>query len=105
MVRSVTKWDHSPMIGGIAVNMRFQPGRDRRRLARAMRDVLTTFLTLGGFEAQVNVLDAATLADAHAHPERHADLVVRVAGYSDYFVMLSPEMQAEVMARTELELQ
>jgi len=102
MVRSVTKWDHSPMIGGIAVNMRFQPGRDRRRLAGAIRNVLTPFLKLGGFEAQVNVVDAATLADAQERPELHGDLVVRVAGYSDYFVKLSPEMQAEVMARTEL---
>ncbi|MBM3494176.1 MAG: hypothetical protein FJX72_07635, partial [Armatimonadetes bacterium] len=102
MVRSVTKWNHAPMIGGIAVNMRFQPQPDYAALARTIRPVLETFLKLGGFEAQVNVVGAETLRDAQAHPERHRDLVVRIAGYSDYFVGLSAEMQAEVIARSEL---
>ncbi len=102
MVRSVTRWNHAPMIGGIAVNMRFQPGSDPQALARTIRPVLETFLKLGGFEAQVNVVGADTLRDAQAHPERYRDLVVRIAGYSDYFVGLSPEMQAEVIARSEL---
>ncbi|NLI00570.1 MAG: hypothetical protein GX446_13880 [Chthonomonadales bacterium] len=102
MVRSVTKWNHAPMIGGIAVNMRFQPRPDPDELAATMRPVLETFLKLGGFEAQVNVVGADILRDAQAHPERHRDLVVRIAGYSDYFVGLSPEMQAEVIARAEL---
>jgi pyruvate-formate lyase len=104
MVRSVTKWDHAPMIGGIAVNMRFSPGRDPDDLVEPMRAVLETYMRLGGFEAQVNVVDAATLRDAQEHPERHRDLVVRIAGYSDYFVGLSPEMQVEVIARSELAL-
>jgi len=102
-VRSATKWDHSPMIGGVAVNLRFHPD-DPERLAVPMQQTLETFLRLGGFEAQVNVVSAETLRDAQAHPERHRGLVVRVAGYSDYFVGLAPNMQAEVIARTELEI-
>jgi formate C-acetyltransferase len=102
MVRSVTRWNHAPMIGGIAVNMRFQPQKDRSRLASTIRPVLEAFLRLGGFEAQVNVVGRDVLLDAQAHPERHRDLVVRIAGYSDYFVGLSSEMQAEVIARSEL---
>ncbi|MHB0938980.1 MAG: pyruvate formate lyase family protein [Armatimonadota bacterium] len=102
-VRSATKWDHSPMIGGIAVNLRFHPD-DPERLAAPLQQTLETFLRLGGFEAQVNVVSAETLRDAQAHPERHRGLVVRVAGYSDYFVGLAPNMQAEVIARTELEI-
>jgi len=103
-IRSVTKWDHTPMIGGIAVNLRFQPADNPRTLAASMQPLLETFLTLGGFEAQVNVVDAATLRAAQRHPEHYRDLVVRVAGYSDYFVSLSPEMQAEVMLRSEMEI-
>ncbi len=103
-IRSVTKWDHAPMIGGIAVNMRFQPTRDPDDLATPLRHMLETFLQLGGFEAQVNVVGSATLKSAQADPERYHDLVVRVAGYSDYFVGLSPEMQAQVIARAEMEL-
>ena len=99
-IRSVTTWDHAPMLGGIAVNMRFQPGCS----PDALRHTLETFLRLGGFEAQVNVVDAARLRDAQADPDAHRDLVVRIAGYSDYFVGLSAEMQAEVIARTEIDL-
>ncbi|MHB9024054.1 MAG: pyruvate formate lyase family protein [Armatimonadota bacterium] len=103
-VCSTTKWDHAPMIGGIAVNMRFRPAHAPDELAAPLRHVLETFLKLGGFEAQVNVVSVDTLRDAQAHPEQYRDLVVRVAGYSDYFVNLSPAMQAEVIARTELEI-
>ncbi len=99
-IRSVTKWDHAPMLGGIAVNMRFTPGT----APAALHGMLESFLRLGGFEAQVNVVAPATLRDAQLHPAHHRDLVVRVAGYSDYFVGLSPEMQAEVMLRAEMGL-
>jgi formate C-acetyltransferase len=47
------------------------------------------------------VVNADILRDAQTHPERYADLLVRVAGYSDYFVHLDPNMQAEVIERTE----
>jgi formate C-acetyltransferase len=103
-IRSVTKWNHAPMIGGIAVNMRFAPGNTPEALAAPLQGVLESFLRLGGFETQINVVDATTLRDAQAHPERHRDLVVRVAGYSDYFVGLSSEMQAEVIMRAEMGL-
>jgi formate C-acetyltransferase len=55
----------------------------------------------GGFEIQVNVVSNETLLAAQAHPEEYTDLVVRVAGYSDYFVKLSLKMQDEIIARTE----
>lgn len=103
MVRSSTSWSHCDMLGGIAVNMRFQRTGDPDALAAAMKPLIGAFCSMGGFEAQVNVVSPDVLRDAVAHPERHRDLVVRIAGYSDYFVGLSPQMQAEVMARTELE--
>ena len=67
----------------------------------ALRNLIETYLRRGGFEIQVNVVSADTLRDAQEHPENYPDLLVRVAGYSDYFVHLNPNMQAEVIARTE----
>ena len=55
----------------------------------------------GGIEAQINVVDRATLEDALVHPEDHKDLIVRIGGYSDYFARLNPALKAEVVARTE----
>lgn len=101
---SATKWDHRPHIGGIAVNLKLSPARDTRELARRLMDVVTTFLSRGGFEVQVNVVDRQTLLAARERPEDHRDLVVRIGGYSDYFVGLSPQMQDEIIARSEHEL-
>ena len=50
---------------------------------------------------QVNVVDRATLLDARKNPERHSDLIVRIGGYSDYFVRLKPELMQDVIDRTE----
>lgn len=66
-----------------------------------MRAVLETYLRRGGFEIQVNVVGREVLLDAREHPELYPDLLVRVAGYSDYFVHLNRNMQDEVIARTE----
>lgn len=101
-ILSTTSWDHSSMIGGLAYNMKFNrsllggpEGFDR------LQDLALTFLSRGGFETQINVVDAQVLKDAQAHPEQYRDLVVRIGGYTDYFTRLSPEMQAEVILRTE----
>ena len=59
------------------------------------------FMKAGNFEAQFNVVDQDTLLDAIEHPERHRTLLVRVAGYSDYFVDLSPIIQREILSRLE----
>ena len=62
---------------------------------------MSTFLSRGGFETQINVIDGAVLAKARRNPDEYRDLVVRIGGYTDYFTRLSPEMQDEVMMRTE----
>ncbi len=100
-VLSATKWDHTPHLGGIAVNLKFSRPRDDRVFAQRLIDVVETYLKRGGFEVQVNVVDRATLLAAQEHPEQYRDLVVRIGGYSDYFVGLSPEMQQEIIMRTE----
>ena len=62
--------------------------------------MIRTYLTEGGKQIQFNVVDHETLIDAKAHPEKHKDLIVRVAGYSAYFVQLNPNVQDELIART-----
>ncbi len=64
---------------------------------------MLTFLRRGGFETQINVIDAETLRKARRNPEQYRDLVVRIGGYCDYFARLSPEMQDEVILRTEFD--
>jgi pyruvate-formate lyase len=98
---SATRWDHTPHLGGIAVNLKFSRPRDADLFVARLLDVVETYLRLGGFEIQVNVVDKETLLAAQAHPEQYRDLVVRIGGYSDYFVGLSPEMQAEIIQRSE----
>ena len=97
-VISSTKWAHWPFIGGIAVNLRFAAMSEENLPKLAA--LLETYLDRGGFEVQVNTVDRAALADAQAHPERHADLVVRICGYSDYFTRIGKNMQDEVILRT-----
>ncbi len=68
-----------------------------------LRDLVTTFMTLGGQELQINVVDRATLRAAQGAPEAYEDLIVRVAGYSAYFTQLSRDVQDEIISRTEQE--
>jgi formate C-acetyltransferase len=103
-ILSTTSWDHSPLIGGAAYNMKFTRALFAESGARGrLRDLIVTFLRRGGFETQVNVVDAALLRAARQSPETYRDLVVRIGGYTDYFVRLSPQMQDEVILRTEFQ--
>jgi formate C-acetyltransferase len=70
---------------------------DLRKLASLIR----TYLEAGGKHVQFNVVDRATLLDAQLNPDEHRDLVVRIAGYSAYFVTLSRTVQDDIIARTE----
>ena len=70
---------------------------DLRKLAALIRG----YFDEGGHHVQFNIVDRAVLLDAMEHPEHHRNLIVRVAGYSDYFVLLSPEIQREILSRTE----
>jgi formate C-acetyltransferase len=87
---------------GYNVNLRFQRAmladpEGRRRLDAMLR----AYFLGGGQEMQINSADTAELRAAQAHPERYRDLVVRVAGFSAFFVNLSRDMQDEIIARTE----
>ncbi|MBI2857998.1 MAG: hypothetical protein HYX90_02870 [Chloroflexi bacterium] len=66
-----------------------------------LANLTQTFLTSGGTHIQYNILDRKVLLDARQHPELYKDLIVRVAGYSAYWVHLTPEVQDDIIARTE----
>jgi len=100
-ILSSTKWDHSKLIGGVAVNMKFSKSMLGDKSIDVMMSLIKTYIKRGGFEIQINVTDRELLEKARKNPEEHRDLVVRIGGYSDYFTKLSPEMQSEVMLRTE----
>jgi len=103
VINSVSKLPNKRMAGGQLLNMRFSPG------ALAGDDNLekfACFIEAGGekniFHNQFNIVDSKTLKEAKEHPEEHADLMVRVAGYCALFSTLMPEAQDAIIARTEL---
>ncbi|MGD0091218.1 MAG: pyruvate formate lyase family protein [Planctomycetota bacterium] len=101
-ILSTTSWDPAPLIGGAALNLKFNRALfDSPAAVHRLCDLIVTFLKRGGFETQINVVDQETLKKARVHPEEYRDLVVRIGGYTDYFVRLSPQMQDEVVMRTE----
>ncbi|UCG37034.1 MAG: glycyl radical protein, partial [Candidatus Bathyarchaeota archaeon] len=101
VMRSVTKWDHTKT-GGTLLNMKFSPEvlKTDEDLTK-MVDLIRVFFRLGGHHVQFNIIDSETLRDAQRNPASYRSLLVRVAGYSDYFVDLHKELQDEIISRTE----
>ncbi|MCD6363193.1 MAG: glycyl radical protein [Synergistetes bacterium] len=101
VIRSVTKWDHAKT-GGTLLNMKFNPQvLATEEGLRKFMELIRTHFKLGAHHIQFNVITAETLRDAQKHPEKYRDLIVRVAGYSDYFVDIGKDLQEEIIARTE----
>jgi len=101
VIKSAAKLDHVKT-GGALLNMKFSPdllsteeGIDK--LAKLVR----TYFRMDGHHVQFNVVTAETLRKAQKNPEQYRDLIVRVAGYSDYFCDLSIDLQEEIISRTE----
>ncbi len=101
VIKSAAKMDHL-RTGGTLLNQKLTPDilegeSGLRRLAALIR----SYFLLDGHHIQFNVVSADTLRAAQDEPEKHRNLIVRVAGYSDYFNHLSAELQDEIIARTE----
>ena len=62
---------------------------------------MEVYFRQGGSQLQINVVDPEVLRDAYEHPEKHRDIIVRVGGFSDNFVMLDKTIQQEILKRTE----
>jgi formate C-acetyltransferase len=101
VVKSLTKFDHVKS-GGTLLNQRFLPSLMRKEEdIRKLGHLVRSYFTLGGHHIQFNIVDTATLMAAQACPEDYKDLLVRMAGYSDYFNDMNADLQQEVIERTE----
>jgi len=100
VITSIAKIDHTATVGSL-LNMKFTPktleGEDNLRKFAAL---IRTYFDLGGHHMQFNVVSRETLLEAQQYPDDYRSLLIRVAGYSDYFVMLSKDVQDEVISRT-----
>ncbi len=103
-MRSAAKINHDVHSGGTLLNIKLAPEmvESRRGLAN-LAALIRGYFSLGAFHVQFNVIDMEILKDAQKNPEKHRDLLVRVAGYSTQFVNLSREMQDAIIVRTTYE--
>jgi formate C-acetyltransferase len=100
VLMSAAKMDHV-RTGGTLLNQKFTPKiLEGEKGVDILVALIRSYFRLGGHHIQFNVVDAATLLEAQEHPEEHRDLIVRVAGYSDYFCDLGRPLQDEIIART-----
>ena len=103
VIRSAAVIRQSDFPNGTLMNLKFHPtavcGEDGwKKLSQLMQ----TYFDMGGMELQINVISSETLKEAQKDPDKHRDLVVRVAGFSSYFIELHPTGQADLIRRTEL---
>ncbi len=101
--KSISKLPTAELLGGVLLNQKLNPSslveeRDKKKLILLLR---TFFDTLKGYHVQYNVVSRDILLDAQKNPEKHRDLIVRVAGYSAFFNVLSRETQDDIIGRTE----
>ena len=100
VIRSAARIDHA-RTGGTLLNIKFSPALlDGQGLDR-LGDLVRSYFRMDGHHVQFNVVDAETLRQAQEKPDEYRHLIVRVAGYSDYFVDVGRELQNEIISRTE----
>lgn len=103
LVRSAAKIIDTVKFGGNHFNMKFHPSAlALPEAARKLLALIKTYFDLGGYHVQFNCVSGDTLRDAQLHPENYRDLVVRVAGFSAFFIYLERAVQDEIIRRTEL---
>lgn len=103
VIKSAAKIDQLKT-GGTLLNQKFSPAFFSADSAiQKVSSLVRSYFRMDGHHIQFNVVDAQTLRDAQKHPEKHRDLIVRVAGYSDYFNDLGEDLQNEIINRTEHE--
>ena len=101
VIRSAAKIDHIKT-GGTLLNQKFTPSLlSTEEGCNNLVHLIRAYFRMDGHHIQFNVVDADTLREAQKHPEDYKDLIVRVAGYSDYFNDLGEDLQNEIICRTE----
>jgi pyruvate formate-lyase/glycerol dehydratase family glycyl radical enzyme len=101
VIKSASRIDHL-LTGGTLLNQKFAPQFfEDEESYNKLTALIRSYFVLNGHHVQFNVVNADTLREAQKHPELYRDLIVRVAGYSDYFNDLGEDLQNEIIARTE----
>ena len=101
VILSATKMDHL-RTGGTLLNQKFTPSSvEGDEGLEALAGLVRTYFAMDGHHVQFNIIEKATLIAAQESPEKYKDLIVRVAGYSDYFINLDKALQDEIIKRTE----
>ncbi|MBI2958608.1 MAG: hypothetical protein HYY32_07195, partial [Chloroflexi bacterium] len=102
---SASRVNHTEVSCSTLFNLKFNPAAlNTRENKQKFISLIKTYFARGGYHIQFNLIRRETLLEAKKHPEQYRDLVVRVAGYSAYFVELVPEVQDEIIGRTEHEM-
>ena len=97
-LNSVSVFDHNNYSNGVNLNLKLQTlGFDGESLI--LQRLIEGYFKRGGMQLQLNMMNTDQLIDAMRHPERHRNLLVRISGYSAYFVDLTPAMQSEIVER------
>lgn len=105
LVKSAARTIDNVRYSGNHFNMKFHPSAlAGLNGARKFLSLIKTYFDLGGYHAQFNCVSSETLKDAQLHPEGYKDLIVRVAGFSAFFIHLDREVQDEIISRTEFRL-
>ena len=99
---SECSFDHSKFMDGLALNIRMHPSAlSNEEGVAKLRDMTKAYFDCHGMEVQYNVVDSKTMRNAQADPNAYKNLVVRIAGYSAYFIELGVDLQNDLIARTE----
>ena len=100
---SVTKPDYTKAACGTVINQKFSPSMFKGEKRLKLLSLIKTYFKKGGQEIQINATSRETLLDAMDNPQKYGNLVVRVSGYSDYYVRLAKEVQLDILNRTQHE--
>lgn len=95
-IASTVAWEPSRFLGGTSVNVKINKGIEPEKIAALIRGYLKTH----GSQLQFNIVDTETLLEAQKNPDRYKDLLVRIGGYSDFFVTIPKSLQDEIISRS-----
>ncbi|UCG84485.1 MAG: formate acetyltransferase, partial [Dehalococcoidia bacterium] len=97
--------DHTKITSGQALNLKYTPFSNPKHDLPIFAADVEAYMKMGGLQVQFNIIDRAILKNAMKNPSNHTDLLVRVSGYTAYFVDLNPTMQQEIITRAEYKLE
>ena len=102
VMNSATEFSHQCAANGLVLDLKFTPAfLEKEKHTEMLKELISIYFEKGGMEVQFNVVDRQTLLAAKADPKQYRNLVVRVSGFSAYFVLLDPVLQDEIIKRTE----